>query len=206
MAAISFGHVSMCWNADNVQPFAFDNTMLVKKDHPLDHLMAWTAMVARGAPGGRLKALVINCHGYYSDDSTGTMDSAGGIPKTSGGFGLDIGSGGGLDNWDRTGTLDSAGGIPTKSGPKIATGINWKNANLFRALNRLINEIYVYACGAANTPIYEYVNTNMCQIIADSSNAIVIASQSLQPDVIGPGLNRAPEMVGKVIRFIPRYK
>ena len=78
----------MGWNAFDVKPFAFDNTMEVAEDHPLIHLIEWTGTVARGAPGRRLKALVINSHGYIDSDLTGTLDSAGGIPKIGLGFGL----------------------------------------------------------------------------------------------------------------------
>ncbi len=46
MSNVSFEFLSMCWNADDVEPFAFDNTIEVKQDHPLPHLLAWTAMVA----------------------------------------------------------------------------------------------------------------------------------------------------------------
>lgn len=177
--SISFDHVSMCWNADSVKPFAFDNTMLVKKGHPVDHLVGWTAVVARSAPGGQLKALVINCHGYYGADYTGTLDSSGGIPKISGGFGLNIGA-----------------------------GINSENAHLFRTLDGLVGEIHLYACGAGNTPVpvNSNVDIQMCQIMADASRAIVVASVDLQPDVLGPGPNQAPLMVGRVSRFVPRRK
>lgn len=176
--SVSFDHVSMCWNAADVKPFAFDNTMTVPGTHPVDHLLAWSAVVAREAPGGRLKALVINCHGNYNFDYTSTTDSAGGIPQISGGFGLKIGS-----------------------------GIDWKNAGtLFRALAGLVGEIHLYACGTANNPTVLEASAgqvSLCQTIADASRAIVVGSAALQPDVTGPGLNLAPVMTGKPVRYAP---
>ena len=176
-AIVTFPHLSMCWNSYDVKPFAFNNTMRVEKDHPVDHLVGWTVVVARGAPDGRLKALVVNCHGYYDKDYTGTTDSAGGIPRTSGGFGLKIGS-----------------------------GINADNADLFRVLSGLVAEIHLYACGAGSTPLMSnrLVKDEMCQIMANASKAVVVASTEFQPDVLGPGLNQAPQMAGTVIRFVPR--
>jgi hypothetical protein len=170
----------MCWNAEDVQPFAFGNTVEVKKDHPVNHLVDWTEVVARGAPGGRLQALVINCHGWYSQDYTGTLDSSGGIPRISGGFGLNIGKG----------------------------GITLKNANVFSGLAGLVGEIHIYACAAASTPIPagEIVSASMCQTIADASQGTVVASLESQPDMTGPGLNMAPPMIGKVVRFTPSKK
>jgi hypothetical protein len=173
---VTFPKVTMGWNAAEVEPFSFDNTMEVSKGHPLMHLVEWTGTVAKGAPGGRLKALVINCHGYYGSDFTSTLDSAGGIPRTSGGFGLNIGE-----------------------------GVNSDNAHLFGKLRGLVDEIHIYACGAAGSPVKrgENMSSSMCQIIADSSRATVVASLEYQDDVVGPGPNMAPPMDGQVVRFTP---
>ena len=181
-ANVKFDFLSMCWNSEEVEPFAFNNTITVKDDHPLTHLLAWTATVARGGPGGKLKALVINCHGFYGHDYAGTMDSAGGIPTFSGGFGLHIGI----------------------HGERV--GINLENAgSLFQTLAGLVNEIHLYACGTAHapTPTSPGSPIHFCQLVANSSKAVVVGSNELQDDVVGPGLNLAPPMAGRVIRFTP---
>jgi hypothetical protein len=56
------------------------NTYFVPDGHSPDHILGWTAVVAQGAPGGKLATLVITCHGYVNKDD-------------SGGFGLDLGTG-----------------------------------------------------------------------------------------------------------------
>ena len=54
-----------------------------------DHILEWTAVVAQGAPGGKLATLVISCHGLLDED-----DRAG--------FGLDLCTGPYADpvRWD----------------------------------------------------------------------------------------------------------
>jgi hypothetical protein len=177
-AVVSFERISMCWNAYNVKPFYFDNTMEVSADEPLEHLMAWTAAVAHGAPGGKLKALVINCHGWYgANDYTSVLDSAGGIPRVTGGIGLNIGAGG-------IGSINAGG--------------------LFKTLEGLVPEIHIYGCGAAKSYIASTGElVQFCQIIADAGKAVVVAADETQPDIPGPGLNLAPPMVGRVMRFTP---
>ncbi len=191
---VKFANLSMCWNAANVKPFTFSNTMEVQKDHPIRHLVDWTAVVARGAPGGQLKALVINCHGSYSHDYRGTFDSSGGPPSYTGGFGLLIGE-------------------------TITIG----NADAFSALAGRVGEIHIYACGVANTPVGmmgwggahaanvapglsgmgETVSLNLCQAIANAARCVVVSSLDVQPNVAGPGLDMAPTMAGRVARFTP---
>ncbi|RJF89342.1 hypothetical protein D3874_22160 [Oleomonas cavernae] len=39
------------------------NTWEVSKDENVEKIVGWTAQVAKGAPGGKLKELVISCHG-----------------------------------------------------------------------------------------------------------------------------------------------
>src|SRR6476619_980566 len=56
------------------------NTYDVPDDHGVDHILGWTAVVARDAPGGKLATLVIMCHGYENEQGKG-------------GFGLKIGTG-----------------------------------------------------------------------------------------------------------------
>ena len=175
---VTFAPVSMCWNAEDVKPFKFDNTMTVEKGHPVQHLVDWTAVVARGTREGRLQALVLNCHGHYGfDHQTGVRDSAGGIPVLTGGFGLSMGE-----------------------------GIGMTAAKLFGTLAGLVGGIHIYGCGAAATPLpdTELTNVNICQIMADAARCPVVASTALQPDVEGPGLNMAPAWVGKVVRFTPQ--
>ncbi len=173
---VTFAVFSMGWNAEDVKPFAFNNTLHVTKGSPLKGLVDWTAVVARGAPGGRLQALVINCHAELGYNYDGTLDSAGGIPHVSAGFKLAIGD-----------------------------GIVPENVQAFSGLSGLVGEIHIYACSAASTAIRhgETDPTNLCQRIADTSRATVVAALAYQPDVIGPGPNMAPAMVGRVVRFKP---
>ena len=91
-----------------------------------------------------------------------------------------------------------------KQGDK--NGINVKNAgSLFQTLSGLVLEIHIYACGSSNTPTATSPGSpiHFCQIIANSSKAVVVASDTYQDDVKGPGLNLAPPMVGMVTRFKP---
>src|SRR5262249_42312409 len=39
------------------------NTWNIQATEPREHLLGWTGVVANGAPGGKLKNLVIHCHG-----------------------------------------------------------------------------------------------------------------------------------------------
>lgn len=182
---VSFKYLSMGWNAADVEPFAFSNTMKVEDDHPVEQLLEWTAVVARGAPNGRLEALVINCHGGYVRDRTGSLDSAGGIPR----------------------------GATPGHGLHIGTGIRSQNAKIFAKLAGLVGEIHLYACGAASGPTDPYssplsrsremTDLSIARLIANASECTVVASRHLQPDVEGPGLNMAPAMVGEVVRFAP---
>jgi hypothetical protein len=59
------------------------NTWEVPANDNPDHILGWTANVADGAPGGRLRAVVINCHGFYNNTTR----------HGTGGFGLKLGTG-----------------------------------------------------------------------------------------------------------------
>jgi hypothetical protein len=59
------------------------NTWEIAATENIDHILDWTATVASGAPGGYLRVLVINCHGYYNGSSR----------SSTGGFGLALGTG-----------------------------------------------------------------------------------------------------------------
>jgi hypothetical protein len=39
------------------------NTWNIQATETREHILAWTSVVARGAPGGKLRHLVIHCHG-----------------------------------------------------------------------------------------------------------------------------------------------
>ncbi len=78
---ITIPQPAMALNAVDVPgpPYKMWNTYHVPSTHTADHILGWTATVAKGAPGGKLRALVINCHGYTS--------------KKIGGYGLNLGTG-----------------------------------------------------------------------------------------------------------------
>jgi|KBSMisStaDraftv2_1062788.scaffolds.fasta_scaffold428410_1 hypothetical protein len=59
------------------------NTWEVPASDNPEHILSWTATVADGAPGGRLNAVVINCHGIYNNITR----------SGTGGFGLSLGTG-----------------------------------------------------------------------------------------------------------------
>jgi hypothetical protein len=176
VAPVSFPKITMGWNAENVKPFLFDNTMAVEEGHDVLHVLKWTGVVARGTPDKKLKALVINCHGYVGPNYEGTLDSAGGIPKITGGFGLNIGK-----------------------------GIFAENTNVFSEIEGLVSEIHIYACSAARERVAADAvqHQSYCQLISNYSKAAVFASRDYQPDVEGPGVNMAPAMVGQIVRFTP---
>jgi hypothetical protein len=79
MIAMKFPHMAL--NAEDVpQPrYKMWNTYEVPESHAAEKILTWTATVARGAPGGKLGSLVINCHGYEV--------------KSRGGYGLQLGTG-----------------------------------------------------------------------------------------------------------------
>jgi hypothetical protein len=60
------------------------NTYEVPEGDDAAHLLGWIAAVARGAPGGVLNSVVLNCHGFYGTGMDG---------KLLGGFGLKMGKG-----------------------------------------------------------------------------------------------------------------
>lgn len=74
---------SMALNSHNVPgaKYRMWNTYNVPSSHDPDHILGWCAKVADEV--GKLKVLIINCHGKYSDTSR----------SGTGGFGLTIGTG-----------------------------------------------------------------------------------------------------------------
>jgi hypothetical protein len=56
---------SMVWNAEGVPgpDYHMWNTWRVAANEGPSHVLGWTAVVAAGAPGGKLRALVSNSHG-----------------------------------------------------------------------------------------------------------------------------------------------
>lgn len=75
----------MALNSDDVPGAGYRmwNTWEVPASDNPDHILGWCAQVASGAPGGFLKFLIINCHGFYNNTSR----------SGTGGFGLKIGTG-----------------------------------------------------------------------------------------------------------------
>ena len=71
----------MALNAEDVPGthYRMWNTYEVPAGHGPDHILGWVAIIAKGAPGGKLGTLVINCHGFKG---------AGGL-----GYGLKLGTG-----------------------------------------------------------------------------------------------------------------
>src|SRR3954447_23681812 len=71
------------------------NTWAVQSTDTPEHMAGWIAKVAAGAPGGYLKGVILNCHGYYA---VGPGTPAGCLPVHpgklgTGGFGLAMGVG-----------------------------------------------------------------------------------------------------------------
>lgn len=75
----------MCLNAPDAPGahYRMWNTWEVPATDNAEHILGWAAAVAGGAPGGSLKALVINCHGFYNSTTR----------SGTGGFGLKLGTG-----------------------------------------------------------------------------------------------------------------
>ncbi len=88
---ITIAQPAMVLNADNVPgpDYKMWNTRKVKKDEDPVWVMRNVATIARSATGGKLKSLVVNCHGYYAviKEHKWWFDERGG------GFGLGIGKG-----------------------------------------------------------------------------------------------------------------
>lgn len=83
--AISIAQSSMALNSHDVPGARYRmwNTWDVPANDNAEHILSWCATVAAGAPGGYLKFLIINCHGWYG----GSGRSA------TGGYGLSLGTG-----------------------------------------------------------------------------------------------------------------
>jgi len=84
--SIEIDQPSMALNSDDVPGthYRMWNTWEVAANRTAADILGWTATVAAGAPGGYLRSVIINCHGYYN----GT-DSR----SDTGGYGLKIGTG-----------------------------------------------------------------------------------------------------------------
>lgn len=85
--SIEVAQPSMALNSEDVPGARYRmwNTYNVPATHDPDHILGWCATVASSAPGGFLRMLVINCHGFYGSSGCG-----GG---STGGFGLSLGTG-----------------------------------------------------------------------------------------------------------------
>src|SRR5690242_10968938 len=77
---------SMALNADDVPGAKVQmwNSWTVPSTDQPGHILAWVSRVADQAPDGYLRALVLNCHGFYGQDDFG---------REVGGFGLKLGTG-----------------------------------------------------------------------------------------------------------------
>jgi hypothetical protein len=71
---ITLKQPSMALNAEGVPgpDYHMWNTWRVSPSTPPAHILGWTATVAKGATGGRLNAVVINCHGRPATLGLGT--------------------------------------------------------------------------------------------------------------------------------------
>ena len=76
---------SMALNSHDVPGAGYRmwNTWNVPANDNPDHILGWCATVASSAPGGYLRCLIINCHGFYNNTSR----------SGTGGYGLSIGTG-----------------------------------------------------------------------------------------------------------------
>src|SRR5215831_17600319 len=83
--SIEIPQPSMALNAPDApgKHYRMWNTWEVPATDTPDHILSWTATVADGAPGGRLEAVVINCHGFYNNTTR----------QGTGGYGLSLGTG-----------------------------------------------------------------------------------------------------------------
>ncbi|HEX2891366.1 hypothetical protein [Vineibacter terrae] len=87
---ITLAQPSMALNAENVPgpDYKMWNTWRVPKGDTPSHVIGWTATVAKGASGGKLNALVINCHGRPAHLSLGTGFGWSEVPLFAGLAGL----------------------------------------------------------------------------------------------------------------------
>lgn len=83
--AIKVEQPAMALNSSDVPGAKYEmwNTWEVTPEHDVDHLTGWIAKVAAAAPGGRLRMVILNCHGFYN-----TTKRSG-----TGGYGLSMGTG-----------------------------------------------------------------------------------------------------------------
>ena len=88
---ITIPQPAMVLNADDVPgpDYKMWNTRRVKENEDPLWVMKNVASVAKSATGAKLKALVINCHGYYRT----LKEHKWWFDERGGGFGLGIGTG-----------------------------------------------------------------------------------------------------------------
>jgi hypothetical protein len=71
---ITLGQPSMALNAKDVPGphYKMWNTWEIPAGESPSHILGWASAVAKGAPGGKLNALVFNCHGSPAHLHMGT--------------------------------------------------------------------------------------------------------------------------------------
>jgi hypothetical protein len=145
------------------------NNRHVVAGETVDKIIGDVAVVAAGAPGGRLAVLVINCHGYYNNLSR----------SGQGGFGLAIGEG--IYRW---------------------------HTGKFTALNGLVTNIIITACGTARittpgaAPTANGDGNLFCSEISRNSGAYVIAGTTRQYHENVPN-DYIDDFEGLVLRYNP---
>jgi hypothetical protein len=176
---------AMAWNAKNVPgpDYKMWNTWQVDETQTPQHMLEWTAYVARTAPGGKLKSLVINCHGIYAKFG---CNADGKSCKEGGGFGLSIGAEG-IHRKDTQlfGILNPKDGTP------------------------LVDDIYLVACGIAQISIPGTSGDGdgnlFCCAIAKAAGANVYGSTEEQTTGLWPYIpyGKIDGFEGKVYMWKP---
>ena len=143
------------------------NTWTVDPKDNSDKIAGWIAKVATGAPGGRLRFVLWNCHGFY----------AGGKLKT-GGYGL-----------------------------KMGTGIYRADIRKFKALQGLVDNIWITACGAARISPADWKGDGdgnvFCSDLAKASGAYVVAATTHQDGDLILRKNYIDNFEGLVLQYGP---
>ena len=156
------------------------NSYKVPADHDPQHILEWTAVVARGAPGGKLHALIINCHGIMKKHEDPRAEF-GRVFK--GGYGLSLGTGILQEHLGLFGVLNPKDGSP------------------------LVADIYITACAIAK--VADPRNRGQagdgelfCSTMAKMAGANVFASAVVQtPDFFSPGPGKIDGYEGKVYKW-----
>lgn len=171
----------MALHSHDVPSFKFKmwNTWTVEEKSSLAHMIDWVAFVAKTAPGGKLKNVVINCHGFYGIGSDTPLICTKNGKIGTGGFGLAIGA-----------------------------GITGHDCEKFTPWKGLVDHIWITACGVARITTSGAIGQGdgnlFCSALAKSSGAYVYTPVVMQQGVLFLPFGYIDDYEGLLLRYEPK--